>query len=180
MIAQAQGPENRKIGTDAADTSRGGLMMEPAQAYETLNLHPSADGQMVADAYWRMVRQAQGEEDGAETRARIEQLNDAYTTLTPKAALRPAPAHALAAAAQQPAGSGVPMLDWIADWVAAQVQFTKARWPGRHVEIGVIGGASLALTFIALSTGAAVSLTLVCAAVIVLAIWAPWRRIRPD
>jgi hypothetical protein len=102
MIAQAQGPENRKIGTDAADTSRGGLMMEPAQAYETLNLHPSADGQMVADAYWRMVRQAQGEEDGAETRARIEQLNDAYTTLTPKAALRPAPAHALAATPASP------------------------------------------------------------------------------
>ena len=33
--------------------------MDRSQAYETLNLHPSADGAMVADAYWRLVRAAQ-------------------------------------------------------------------------------------------------------------------------
>ena len=152
--------------------------MEPSQAYQTLNLHPSADGQMVADAYWRMVRQAQAEEDGPETRAEIERLNEAYTTLTPKAGLRPQ-TNGTVAVAQRPPESGFPLLDWIADWVAAQIQLTKERWPGRHPEVGVIGGASLALTFIALSTGAAVTLTLVFAAAVFVAIWAPWRRIPP-
>jgi hypothetical protein len=152
--------------------------MEPNQAYETLNLHQSADGQMVADAYWRMVRQAQAAGDGPETRAEIERLNDAYTTLTPKAGFRPQ-TNGGAAVAQRPPESGFPLLDWVADWVAAQVQLTKDRWPGRHPEIAVIGAGSLALTFLALSTGAAVTLTLVFAAVVFVGIWAPWRRIPP-
>jgi hypothetical protein len=152
--------------------------MEPSKAYETLNLHPSADGQMVADAYWRMVRQAQAADDGPETRAEIERLNEAYTTLTPKAGIR-TQASGTVAMAQRPPESGFPLLDWVADWVAAQLQLTKERWPGRHPEMAVIGGASLALTFIALSTGAAVTLTLVFAAAVFVAIWAPWRRIPP-
>ncbi len=148
--------------------------MEAAQAYQTLNLHPSADNQMVADAYWRLVRIEQADADESpEAKAEIDRLNEAYTTLSPKTTTRPA---AVRTVAQQAAGSGVWLLDAAADWIVAQLQLTKARWPNRTAEITVIASATLALMFIALSTGAAVTLTFVATAFILGAIWAPWRK----
>jgi hypothetical protein len=148
--------------------------MDSVQAYKTLNLHPSADGQMVADAYWRLVRVAQAEADSPEARAEVERLNDAYTTLSPKTQPRPAPQQRTPV--EQVAGSGVWLLDAVADWIVAQLNLTKARWPGRTTEISIIAVATLALMFIALSTGAAITLTFVATAFIFAALWAPWRK----
>lgn len=150
--------------------------MERARAFETLNLQPGADGQIVADAYWRLVRQAKAGADDPDTRAEIERLNEAYAALTPETVPR---APRVGAQRVQPsAGSGVWLLDAAAEWTVAQLQRTRERWAGRNPEIAVVGGAMLALTFIALSTGAAVTVTLVAAATATVAIWAPWRRVR--
>ncbi len=150
--------------------------MERARAYQTLNLQPGADGQVVADAYWRLVRQAKTGRDDPETRAEIDRLNEAYAALTPETTPR-APRAAAGPFVQQAAGSGLWLLDAFADWMVAQLQRTRARWPRRNPEMATIAGATLALTFIALSTGAAVTLTLVATAIVTLAIWAPWRRV---
>lgn len=149
--------------------------MESTQAYQTLNLHPSADSQMVADAYWRLVRIAQSDAaENPDAKAEIERLNEAYTTLSPKTQARPAAARRTPV--EQAAGSGVWLLDAVADWIVAQLNLTKARWPGRTLEISVIAVATLALMFIALSTGAAITLTFLATAVVFAAIWAPWRK----
>jgi hypothetical protein len=152
--------------------------MERAQAYQTLNLHPSADGQMVADAYWRLVRSAQADGDSAEAHDTIERLNDAYTTLTPKLSSRPGVQRSAAATAQAAAGSGLWLLDVFADWVVDEAQRTRRRWPGRNLEIGLVAGASMLLMLLALGAGASLLLTFGAAIVALVGIWAPWRR--PD
>ena len=91
--------------------------MERAQAYQTLNLHPSADGQMVADAYWRLVRSAQADGDSAAAHDTIERLNDAYTTLTPKLSSRPGVQRS--AAAQQVTLGVHYLSDVVGGWIFA-------------------------------------------------------------
>lgn len=149
--------------------------MERSRAYQTLNLQPDAEGQSVADAYWRLVRQAKTGADDPDTRAEIERLNEAYAALTPEAV--PRTPRAAARRVQPATGSGLWLLDAFADWTVAQLQRTRQRWAGRNPEIAVVVGATFALTMIALSTGAAVTLTLAAAATATLAIWAPWRRV---
>lgn len=149
--------------------------MERARAYETLNLPPGADGLLVADAYWRLVRQAKTGADDPDTRAGIERLNEAYAALTPETV--PRTPRAAARRVQASAGSGLWLLDAFADWTVAQLHRTRQRWAGRNPEIAVLAGTTLALTIIALGTGAAVTVTLVAAAIATIAIWAPWRRV---
>ena len=151
--------------------------MDRSQAYETLNLHPSADSAMVADAYWRMVRIAQGEGDTPETQRAIERLNEAYAALNPKSAPRPPRMQAGQAALQQIQGSGVWALDVFADWVVEQARLTRQRWPGRNLELGLIGGATLVLMLLAVGAGASILLSFVAALVVAAAIWAPWRKL---
>ena len=149
--------------------------MDRSQAYETLNLHPSADSAMVADAYWRMVRIAQGEGDTPETQRAIERLNEAYAALNPKSAPRPPRMQAGQAALQQIRALGW-ALDVFADW-----------WSSRHVyasalarpepQLGLIGGATLFLMLLAVSAGASILLSFVAALVVAAAIWAPWRKL---
>ncbi|MGH7622200.1 MAG: hypothetical protein ACREMU_07660, partial [Gemmatimonadaceae bacterium] len=125
--------------------------MDRTQAYQTLNLHPTADGQMVADAYWRLVRTAQAQPDTPEIHAAIERLNDAYTTLTPKLSARSQiQTQPGAAAPQTPAGSGLWLLDVFADWVVEECRRTRERWPARNLEIGLLAGASMLLMLLAL------------------------------
>ncbi|HEX5480727.1 MAG TPA: hypothetical protein VFY79_13510 [Dehalococcoidia bacterium] len=150
--------------------------MDRSQAYETLNLHPSADGAMVADAYWRLVRGAQANGDTPEAAAKIERLNEAYATLNPKSAPPRPQVQGGAAVLQQAQGSGVWVLDVFADWVVEQARLTRARWPGRNLEIGLIGGAALFLLLLAVGAGASLLLSFAAAVVALVAIWAPWRR----
>ncbi len=151
--------------------------MERAQAYQTLNLHPSADGTMVADAYWRLVRTAQAGEDSFEARATIERLNDAYTTLNPKVAPQRPGGNVGPPHAQASAGSGLWVLDVAADWVVEEARRTRLRWPGRNLEVGMLGGAAFVLLLLALGNGASLLLTFAAAVVALVAVWCPWRRV---
>jgi hypothetical protein len=146
--------------------------MEHLQALKTLRLDASADGRTVESAYWNLVRRAQKRsEQDLDALAEVEELNEAYGTLAPKArrlAMRPKPA--------LDAGSGIPILDWFADWVSAEALRTRLRWPHRNAEIGLIGGGSTVLMLLALGAGASLTATFAAAAVVCVAIWAPWRR----
>ena len=150
--------------------------MERTQAYSTLRLDPAADGQMVSDAYWRLVRQAQTHAEAEPDRAeQIDRLNEAYTTLSPNGATYAVPARITSPRPIQDAGA--PVLDAIADWFAAEALRTRKRWADRNPEIAVLGGAALALTFLALGAGASLIAVFVAAAVGFVAIWSPWRRV---
>jgi hypothetical protein len=147
--------------------------MERTQAFRELRLDPSADGQMVTDAYWGLVRKAQNRaKREPEAREEIERLNQAYQVLAPSATRR-APVPAAAA----PVGSGVPLLDWFADWVAMEAQRARARWAGRNPEIAIIGAASIVLMLLALGAGASVAATFITFGIVLAAVWAPWRRV---
>ena len=148
--------------------------MDRAEAYKTLRLDESADGQMVQTAYWTLVRQAQdkGTRD-IKARWQIEQYNEAYATLAPDARqFTPPPAREEAAAA------GTEFIDRAVDWLSEEALRTRARWPGRNAEIGIICGATLFLMIVALSEGASFLLTMLGVLAVFAAVWAPWRRDR--
>ncbi len=146
--------------------------MERLQALKTLRLDASADGRTVESAYWNLVRRAQKRsEQDLDALAEVEALNDAYGTLAPEARrLVTRSKHA------PEAGSGIPVLDWFADWVSAEALRTRLRWPHRNPEIALIGGGSMLLMLLALGASASLTATFAAAAVVCIAIWAPWRR----
>lgn len=147
--------------------------MERIEAFRTLRLEPTADGQMVEHAYWNLARQAQDRVNtDAEARIEIERLNAAYNVLVPHAA-GPKPQAPAPAAAQ---GSGLEFLDGIVDWLAVQALRTRKRWANRNPEIAMIGGGALVLTLLAIGAGASLIAIFLAVCVICAAIWAPWRR----
>ena len=167
--------------------------MERTQAFTTLRLDTTADGQMVSDAYWRLVRQAQAvAAANPEQRAEIDRLNDAYTTLTPAGTpyVVPPQQHYGAQAAGTPyvvppqqhygaqqQGSGIGWLDAFAEWVSAEALRTRQRWANRNPEIAMIGGGALVLMLAAIGAGASLIFVFVAIAVVLAAIWSPWRRV---
>ena len=153
--------------------------MERTQAFAALRLDTTADGAAVKDAYWRLVRQAQTEAAVAPERAEdIERLNEAYTTLThvdPSAAPAAQAPHPRQPAVQQ--GTGIALLDAFVDWVAAEALRTRQRWSRRNPEIALIGGGALVLMFAAIGAGASLIAVFLAMAVVLIAIWSPWRRV---
>ncbi len=146
--------------------------MERNDAFKALRLDQSADGRMVENAYWTLVRQAQRRgENPTEAGHEIDRLNEAYALLSPERRTS-----GRAPAAVRPHASSVPLLDGIADWFAEEALRTRARWSRRNPEIGIIGGATLLLMVLALGAGASVWATFVATLLTFVAIWAPWRR----
>ena len=144
--------------------------MERTEAFKTLRLDSSADGRMVENAYWTLVRQAQRRSNGAETAGEIDQLNEAYTILSPDArtVVRPV--------MQTTGGSGVAFLDGFADWCAEEALRTRQRWAHRNPEIAVIAGAALVMLLFAVGAGASLPGVFLPMILILGAIWAPWRK----
>jgi hypothetical protein len=149
--------------------------MDKAEAFRTLRLDQSADGRMVENAYWTLVRRAQADDDPAAA-AEIDQLNQAYGVLSPDAMNYAAAQGAGAMRAPVQGSSGVGLLDSAADWVNDEAQRVRRRWDGRNPEVGVIGGVTIFLMLLALTAGAPSLLVLISVLVIALVIWAPWRR----
>lgn len=147
--------------------------MDRTEAFRTLRLDQSADGHMVEAAYWSLVRRAQARAKTDPEDREIDRLNAAYAALAPDGR---GPAQPVQQRAQ---GTGIDFLDWIADWFARQALLTRERWSGRNPEIAVIGGSVLVLMVLALGEGATAAGVFLCAGIISLAIWAPWRRVPP-
>lgn len=149
--------------------------MQRAQAFKTLRLDQSADGQMVESAYWTLVRQAQHRASrDPDAHLDIDALNEAYQTLSPDSRGKP-----MATTRAAAAGTGIALLDWFADWCAEQALRTRVRWAHRNPEIAIMGGAVIVLMLLALSAGASALNVFLVVGVIAVAIWAPWRRTPP-
>lgn len=148
--------------------------MERAEAFRTLRLDVSADGRMVENAYWTLVRQAQRRAvNENEAGAEIDRLNEAYTMLAPDAHVvsRPRAAHSEAG------GTGVEFLDGFADWCADEWGKIRDRWSGRNLEVGVIGGSAMIMLLFAVGAGANLVGVFAPMLAILVTIWAPWRKL---
>lgn len=150
--------------------------MEKVQAYKTLRLDQSADGSMVENAYWTLVRQAQTRAArDPDAHRDIDLLNEAYSSLRPITEGRP-----MVSGRSEAGGSGIALLDWLADWCADQALKTRIRWSSRNPEIALIGGAVVVLMLLALGAGASAMSVFLVVGVVCVAIWSPWRRTPPQ
>jgi hypothetical protein len=154
----------------------GNQPLERTDAFKTLRLDSSADGRMVENAYWTLVRQAQ-RRSASETEAggEIDRLNEAYTVLAPDAKPVAQPRSARIPGAGT--GTGVAFMDAFADWCASEALKTRQRWAGRNPEIAVIAGAVLVMFLFAAGAGATLPGIFLPLVLIVVAIWAPWRKL---
>ena len=130
--------------------------MERTQAFTTLRLDTTADGQMVSDA----------------AAVEVEALNEAYGSLAPEARRL-----AVQSKAAPEASTAVPWLDAFAEWLSAEALRTRQRWPNRNPEIAMIGGGALVLMLAAIGAGASLIAVFVAMVVVLVAIWSPWRRV---
>jgi hypothetical protein len=79
---------------------------------------------------------------------------------------------------QDPAADEPALAQELATFFRHLVARTKARWFGRLPELVILTATTGVLTFLALSAGASVALTLLAAGLACAAILAPWRRIQ--
>jgi hypothetical protein len=152
--------------------------MDREEAFRTLSLHESADGQMVQTAYWALVRRAQ--EDGLnnpKARYKIEAYNEAYQTLAPDARHFEPPPMKISAVVRP---SNSELIDRAADWLSAEGRRTRERWANRLPEIAVLGVVTLFLMVLALGAGAPFLLVVLAWLVAIAVIWAPWREPKID
>jgi hypothetical protein len=152
--------------------------MERDEAFRTLSLHESADGQMVQTAYWALVRRAQEEGlNNPRARFKIEAYNEAYQTLAPDARHFEPPPMKIPTVVRPSNGE---LIDRAADWLSAEGRRIRERWPERLPEIAVLGVVSVFLMILALGAGAPFLLVGLCWLLAVGAIWAPWREPKID
>ena len=148
--------------------------MDRTEALKALDLGPAADGRSVEKAYWARLRRAQARADIDERACReVEALNEAYASLAPHGE---AMKSAQAAAPTRRVTGERSTLDSIVDWLFEEAERTRRRWSRRNPEIALVGGAALALAFLALDAGAALASVAAALIVACVAIWSPWRR----
>ena len=149
--------------------------MRKSEAYKILRVNPPADARSVEQAYWQLAHQYGQELNGElHARQRLIELNEAYSALTSHD--RAAPLEMVEETPQPDfwAAAWEAFVAWVRSFVAS----TAARWPERGEEIGVITACLVALTVLALTSGASLLFTLPALAIALITIRAPWRRLR--
>lgn len=146
--------------------------LSKAEACRVLQVAPSADEELMTQAYWHHATKLRvmAQTDPA-TRRRLDELNRAYLVLNP-------------AQSEAPLSSEVPPPErrddsFVADlgrWFRHIADETRRRWPDRLPEVTALIATTALLAFLALSSGASPLWTVVTAGVAALAIWSPWRR----
>ena len=141
------------------------------EACEILQVGPSAEAEIVTQAYWHLAgkqRAAAGRDRHA--RRRLDELNQAFLVLSQPSEGAP-PAEAPAPTAEEP-----PLAEELVLWLRGVIEQIAARWPDRAAEVAVLATTTVVLTSLALWAGASAFWTVLAAAVAGLTIWAPWRR----
>jgi hypothetical protein len=143
--------------------------MNRREAYRVLCVAPSADAELVERAYRHLTRKCRAEEgrDG-EAEVRLVELKEAYNVLA---------ANGKTPALRHPPPEP-PLLDVFLLWARELAASTAARWEGHVTEITVLAACLGVLTALAFLAGADLLLTMLVAAVAVITIWSPWRRLR--
>jgi hypothetical protein len=158
-----------------------------AEALKLLRLDSEHDAHAIEQSYWSLVRRAQTRDEGRAARE-IERLNEAYAMLAPHGEPMSATARRASSqviTVQRPSATVAPTApafffpDEILAWFGREARRVRGRWAGRNPEIALIGGALVVLVGFAIKAGIDVVPLVVCVAVIVAAVWAPWRRSLP-
>lgn len=158
--------------------------MTRTEALKVLRLSANADGHAIEQSYWSLVRRAQAGKGGSDQRD-IDRLNDAYSLLAPepeemaRTAVRQSLASSHTVAVRRPQSPAEPVVfpgDAAFDWIGAEAARVRQRWSGRNPEIAMISGAGIVLVVLSFIAGAAVVPVVICLAVIIAGLWAPWRR----
>ena len=144
-----------------------------ADACKVLQVAPTADAEIITQAYWYLARKyrAKAGIDDA-SRRRLDNLNEAYRVLQPGAADAP-----MLEPLQPVEPQGPSLIEEVGGWLQRVIGETKKRWHGRVPEIGVLTATTALLAFLAFSAGASGILTLVTATIAIVTIWAPWHRV---
>lgn len=155
--------------------------MTKEEACNVLQVASTADGEIIIQAYWHLARKFQAEAgNDRSARRRLDELNRAYLVLSPTAEANVPPeapeAPGLPRPPQRPTTAEPALAAALAAWIARLVGQTGARWPGRAPEVAVITLTLVILGFLALSSGANATWTLLTLAFAAVIIAAPWRR----
>lgn len=142
-----------------------------AEACKLLQVAPSADEELITQAYWHQARKARAYAHlDSKARQRLDELNRAYRVLNPTSSEAPLESESPSVGRD---GAGP---DAFTSWLNRLVQQTARRWAGRAAEIAVLSATTLILTVLALQAGADLLYVLITAGIAGLTIWAPWRR----
>jgi hypothetical protein len=162
-----------------ATATKNGTPKTPRQRSATRNdacrllqVAPTADDELVNQAYWHLARKCWADaRHDPEARRKLEELNKAYLVVNPGKTEAPL------SKGLPPLDEKVELTDEIGRWAGTVIEQVKLRWPGRGAELLALTIIITALVFLALTAGASAPWTLVAAGIAALTIWAPWRRL---
>ena len=146
--------------------------MTKEDACNILQVAPSADGEIITQAYGYLARKYQAKSSrDRRTRQRLEELNEAFLVLHPTANGEHVVPESLPRNDAEPISVG----EFFAE-TRQLVARISSRWSGRAPEVIVLIITTAWLGFLALSSGANPFWTLLALAIAGATIWAPWRR----
>ena len=148
-----------------------------ADACRVLQVAPTADAEIVTQAYWHLARKYRADAStDRDSREHLDKLNDAYRLLQPKPEAPPQASKAPGAQQARSADPQASLAEELTTWLRGVIEQTRERWKGHVQEIGVLTATTTLLAFLALSAGANPLWTVFVATVAAITIWAPWRR----
>ena len=147
-----------------------GRTLTKAEACKLLQVAPTADEELITQAYWYQARKVRAyARHDPEARRRLDELNRAYRVLNPASTEAPLER-------ETPPPDRTSVADAVSSSFKAIVDEVASRWPGHATEVAVLSVTTMLLAFLALEAGASPLWTLVSAGVAAIAIWAPWRN----
>ena len=146
--------------------------MTKAEACKVLQVAPSAQEDLVSNAYWHLATKLRAlAARDPEARRQLDELNRAYLVLNPTHAEAPLSREA-------PPTSEEPETSFVGDfaaWARRTIDQTVARWPNRAPEVAILTVTTVFLGYLAIISGANLAAAIVALAVALVTIWSPWR-----
>jgi len=159
-----------KRGVAKAQVANG---MTEEEACQILQVVPTADRELITQAYGLLVRKYQPDAaSDRKARQRLDELNQAYLVLYPAANVETTPP---APIQPSPEYEPISMGEFFAE-VSRLIARISSRWRGRVLEVGILLVTTAWLGLLALSAGASPLWTVLALAIAGAAIAAPWRR----
>lgn len=143
-----------------------------AEACKVLQVAPSAEEDLVTNAYWHLATKLRAlAVRDPEARRQLDELNRAYLVLNPTHAEAPLSKEAPPASEEQKTS----FVDDFAAWTRRTIDQTVARWPNRAPELAILTVTTVFLGYLAIMSGVNQAAAIVALAVALVTIWSPWR-----
>ncbi|MGB2695014.1 MAG: J domain-containing protein [Dehalococcoidia bacterium] len=146
--------------------------MAKEEAYKVLQVAPSADDEIITQAYWFLARKYQSKaRNDKKARQQLDELNQAFVVLLPGAQENVGPM-----AYAGPRQADAPSFADIGAGIRQLVEQVLSRWGGRGPEIIVLTFTIGWLGVLAIGAGASALWTILALAIAGVTVWAPWHR----